>query len=460
MLTRLQIQNFKAWEDTGTVHLAPLTVLFGANSSGKSSVNHFLMLLRQTARSPDRNNVFDFGDANAAVRLGSFREVIYRHDLEREMRFTAEWRLPSLLAVRDPRSGRRYTGDALAFQAAASQSRGRSKRVQSEGIRYYLTREGKLAIRVGMERDEERPNRWRLEARNYELIRNPGRAWELPRPVQFYGFPDEAALYYQNTAFLADLEFALQDLLGSISYLGPLRSPPERLYTWSGAEPEDVGWQGANAIPAILAARDRRFNWTRKARTVPFETVISRWLRELGLLHSFTVAEIAPERDEYEVRVKTMVRAEEVKLTDVGFGVSQVLPVIVQAFYAPVNSTVLMEQPELHLHPAVQASLADLFIAAITAREHGRPRQVQLIVESHSEHFLRRLQRRIAEEQIDESQVALYFCESGIHGSRMSRLKIDTYGDIHNWPAGFFGDELEDVIEQTDAKLQRRITAT
>jgi predicted ATPase len=177
----------------------------------------------------------------------------------------------------------------------------------------------------------------------------------------------------------------------------------------------------------------------------------------MGLVHSFSVGEIAPDRDEYEVLVKTSARAEEVKLTDVGFGVSQVLPVVVQSFYAPAHSTVLMEQPEIHLHPSVQASLADLFIAAVTAREGGERRGVQLVVESHSEHLLRRLQRRIAEGTIKETDVAVYFCYSGTLGSDMDRLEIDSYGDIINWPPDFFGDELEDVAVQAAVGMQRRL---
>jgi predicted ATPase len=457
VLSSLSIRNFKAWRDTGRIQLAPLTVFFGANSSGKSSINHFLMMLRQTVRSPDRNSVFDFGDANAAVRLGSFRDVVFRHDLEQDLSFRLEFELPSPMTVRDPRSGTRYSGDSLELSASARQPPGRSRTAQSEGFGYRLLAKGESRLGISMARDERRTNRWRLEAENYELVRNPGRAWELPRPVQFYGFPNEASLYFQNTLFLSDLELALEERLENLSYLGPLRSPPERLYSWSGNVPEDVGWRGQNAVQAILAASDRMLNWKPKSPRIPFEQVIAEWLVEMNLLHSFSVSPIAPDRDEYEVRVKTSARAEEVRLTDVGFGVSQVLPVLVQAFYAPPHSTVLMEQPEIHLHPAVQASLADLLIAAITAREDGAPRGVQLIVESHSEHLLRRLQRRIAEEEIDENDVALYFCYPASNGSEIDRLELDTYGDIVNWPPDFFGDELEDVAVQAEVGMQRRL---
>ena len=456
VLRRLRIQNFKAWQDTRSIELAPLTVLFGSNSSGKSSINHLLMMLKQTVRSPDRNSVFDFGDDNAAVRLGSFREAIFGHDMDRELRLETEWQLGSTLNVRDPRTARRYGGDRLMFEAAARQSP-RSRVVQSEGFEYALANPSGQAVSVRFSRDERRRDRWRLEADDYDLVRNPGRPWELPKPVQFYGFPQEASLYYQNALFLSDLELALEGLLNDLSYLGPLRSRPERLYSWVGGEPEDVGWQGQNTIQAILGASDRRLNWKPKSPRLPFQEVIARWLQRMGLVHSFSVQPIAPDRDEYEVRVRTSKRAEEVKLTDVGFGISQVLPVIVQAFYAPPNSTILMEQPEIHLHPSAQASLADVMIAAVTARERSEPRNVQLLVESHSEHLLRRLQRKIAEEEISESDVALYFCYAGPHGSEIDRLEVDTYGDILNWPPDFFGDELEDVSVQAEVGMQRKL---
>lgn len=457
MLRSLRIENFKAWRDTRAIELAPLTILFGSNSSGKSSLNHFLMMLRQTMRSPDRNSVFDFGDVNDAVRLGSFRDIIFAHDLERQLRFATEWQLPAPITIRDPRSRKRYTGDRLDFGAIARQPGGRIRTVQSEGFKYGLSADGVMALTAAMRRDEKRPNRWRLDAENYELVRTKGRAWELPKPVQFYGFPNEASIYFQNTLFLADLELALEERLGSLSYLGPLRSPPERLYSWSGNVPPEVGWRGESTVQAILAASERKLNWKRQSPLAPFQIVIADWLTKMGLVHDFSVGEIAPERNEYEVLVKTSARAEEVKLTDVGFGVSQVLPVVVQAFYASAHSTVLIEQPEIHLHPSVQASLADLFVAAVTAREEGEPRGVQLIVESHSEHLLRRLQRLVAERKIPETEVAIYFCYSGPNGSDIDRLELDTYGDILNWPPDFFGDELEDVAVQAEVGMQRRM---
>lgn len=459
MITRLRIENFKAWRDTGSLRLAPLTVFFGENSSGKSSINHLLMMLKQTADSPDRNSIFMFGDSNSAVELGSFPEAIFEHDLRNDLKFGFEWQLGRPLSVRDPRSRRRYQGTRIEFAASASQS-GPTRQVVSNGFTYKLKNEkGGDEISVEFVRDSKRSDRWRINTENYELVRKPGRAWELPRPVQFFGFPAQALIYYQNSEFLNSFELELERVLANLSYLGPLRSSPKRLYVWSGGIPQSVGWSGEYAIEAILSGTDRRYNWKPKSALRPLGAIVAKNLQEMGLVESFDVAPIAPNRDLYEVNIRTRGHGE-VKLTDVGFGISQVLPVVVQTFYAPAGSTVIMEQPEIHLHPSVQASLADLFIAGISAREGAAARNVQLIVESHSEHFLRRLQLRVAQGKIAAEDVALYFCSSSPAGSKIEPLKLDSVGDIHNWPPNFFGDELADVAAQTRISVASRRNAT
>src|SRR4029079_2407774 len=137
-----------------------------------------------------------------------------------------------------------------------------------------------------------------------------------------------------------------------------------------------------------------------------FQEMIAYWLQEMGLIHSFKVVEIAPGSNRWQAKVKTRPGASEVLLTDVGFGVSQVLPVVTLLQYVPEGATVILEQPEIHLHPLAQAGLADVILQAATHR------RVQVILESHAEHLLVRLQRRIAEEEISSDDVKLYFCDA------------------------------------------------
>jgi predicted ATPase len=80
MLRQLRIQNFKIWKDTGSIRMAPITLFFGENSSGKSSIGQFLMMLKQTVESADRKAVFYPGGKNSAVQLGSYQEMVFHRN--------------------------------------------------------------------------------------------------------------------------------------------------------------------------------------------------------------------------------------------------------------------------------------------------------------------------------------------------------------------------------------------
>ena len=165
-----------------------------------------------------------------------------------------------------------------------------------------------------------------------------------------------------------------------------------------------MGYEGENTIAAILSARNRKISLGYKQRTKPLQEIVASELKKMGLIEAFEVNPISRKRQEYEVKVRTKGSKDSVDLPDVGFGISQVLPVLVQCFYAPPGSIIVMEQPEIHLHPRAQSALADVMIDVINSRENGEDRNIQLVIETHSEHFLRRLQRRIAEERSRQGQ--------------------------------------------------------
>ena len=205
-----------------------------------------------------------------------------------------------------------------------------------------------------------------------------------------------------------------------------------------------------------LAATGRRLNPGAHRRKEAFQALLARWLKTLGVIEEFAIVPVAEGSDVYEARVRAPGSSETVLLPDVGFGVSQVLPVVVECFYAQAHATIIVEQPEIHLHPAVQSQLADLFIETVRSRERAADRQVQLVLETHSEHLLRRLQRRIAEGVLGPDEVALYFCEGGEQGSILRPLEVDVSGNILNWPRDFFGDQMEDVARQSEMSLRSR----
>lgn len=454
MLTSLRIQNFKAWKDTGPTPLAPLTILFGANSSGKSSLGHLLLALKQTALSSDRRRALQLGDDRSLVELGSFQECLHNNDLSQPLNFELGWNPDELLSVHDPISGAQFLGDELLLEVSLAANAQAQPRVSR--LAYTLRERGTSHMRVIYERPSNQPASLRSEG--YALKLSPGHGRPLQEPDKFYRLSDQTRARYENAGFTTDFALSTEAMLQGVHHLGPLRESPRRLYLWSGDAPEDVGQRGEQTIAALLAATQQN----RIIASGPgeagqrFDACIAGWLQRLGIIAGFAVRPIAPGRKEYEVMVRTHPQAHEVKISDVGFGVSQILPVLVQAFYCPPNSTIWMEQPEVHLHSQVQAELADTLIAAVQAHEEGRPRNVQIIVESHSEHLLNRLQRRIAEGSIPAEHVAVYFCRRSDNASELEPLRLNAYGEIENWPENFFGDEMADIAARTRAAMEKR----
>ena len=449
MITELRAQNFKSWQDTGALQFAPLTGLFGANSSGKTSILQVLLMLMQTVESPDRNRVLHFGDDRSFVDFGTFHDLLHTHNTDLTLQLDISWKLTKPLSFGRTSLFPININD-LTFHTEIHEE---NDRPLVEHFHYTTDRDA-FGMRRVIKNKKSRKNQYELIQGDFQAIRNPGRPWNLPPPVKCYGFPDEVSGYYQNLGFLSDFVLAFENLFSEITYLGPLREYPRRSYIWSGERPQDVGLSGEEAIPALLAARAEGLTSPRlvnvKRSHKPIEHRILEWLQKMELIDSFSLEPIAENRKDYEFRVKKSPNSSEVLITDVGFGVSQLLPVLVLCYYAPENSTIILEQPEIHLHPKVQSDLADVLIDVV------KNRNVQIILESHSEHLLLRLMRRIAEEDISADQTSLYFCQINDGTSEIERLKVDEYGNISNWPQDFFGDSTGELVEKTKAEMQRR----
>ncbi len=301
MLTKLRIRNFKAWKDTGEIRLAPITVFFGANSAGKTSLLQFLLMLKQTAESPDRRRVLQLGDDYSLVDLGTFQDLIFEHDLSQKLEFELAWRLPKPLPVSDPPNALVSMVSAMSFSAAIATL---DEAQHVDWLKYEALSEGgqpSLSVRLARSRSQD----YKLTAEGYKLNRVQGRVWPLRSPERFYGFPNEVSTRFQNAAFIEDLTFELEEQMKRVLYLGPLREVPNRHYSWSGDSPEHVGINGDTTVAALLAGEKRKIGAGPHKRAQPFQEVIARWLKQLGLLESFHAKKIAPNRKEYEVRVRT-----------------------------------------------------------------------------------------------------------------------------------------------------------
>lgn len=463
MIKSLRIQNFKGWKDTGNIKLSPITLFLGPNSSGKSSIGQFLLLLKQSVTS-DRKTVLFLGNSDSVVELGGSVDMLYKGDTSNKLDFEYRWTLPkeiSLNTLGNEDAPDQLSVDSIDFHGQIglySKEKDENQYLEVESMEYTSFYKGSEQISASLKRVSKASSArsYKAAAKPFRLIRTLGRPWELPNPYRFYGFPAEMLSYFKNAYFTPQLNAEHEQLFSTISYIGPLRERGDRQYRWTGSVPSDVGPTGKNTILALLASRtqDRMYNFKPNQPRLNFEEVVAKCLKDMGLIEQIAIGKVREDKSDYDVKVKPKGSESFSDIPDVGFGISQVLPVIVQLFYAPANSIIIMEQPELHLHPSAQAKLADVMIDAINAREDAQPRNIQLIIETHSEHFLRRFQRRIAERALSEEQFSAYFANNEKAPTVLEPLQINLYGEIINWPKNFFGDITGDVLAQAEAKFK------
>ena len=168
---------------------------------------------------------------------------------------------------------------------------------------------------------------------------------------------------------------------------------------------------------------------------------MDRWLgQELQVITGFDLVEIDAYRELFTVKARDAKTGAAVNLADTGYGVAQVLPILLQLYFSRPGQIVLIEEPELHLNPAAQRVLFDLIHGFAS---EGR----QIIVETHSEHFLLRLRRRSIEQPELRQMVRLYFGDRKDDHSEVTELPLTEDGRLDNWPAGFLNEALEESVE-------------
>ena len=432
MLTHIRMKNFKSWQDSGEVKLAPLTGFFGANSSGKSSLLQMLLLLKQTIASKE---VLFFGDENSLVNLGSFNEVIHCHnpDAQLELEFGCELREPRLIDISlEDEPPHKTAVDGFTFNTVLSAG---NREPQIQKFR-YVSSMGRPKIIWRFRQSMVEGGRIRRVGDQVFNGSSMGDAYVH----NSYGVPALRRNIAWHSKFLAQFSSLFKAFFSDLYYLASTRAEPRRQDRWEGEHPIDVGKQGHDVISALLSARVKHLGRN--------ETHISAWLQKMKLAHSFSLESQGDDGKDYEIRLRKNAESPAVTLVDMGYGLSQFLPVLVLCYYVPEGSTLILEQPGIHLHPMVQSQLADLLIEVVTERN------LQVIVESHSEHLLVRLQRRIAEGKIGKDKIGLYFCRNdeaeGV--STLDPLDVDRVGNIRNWPENFFGDVMGDMFAITNAQ--------
>ena len=295
-----------------------------------------------------------------------------------------------------------------------------------------------------------RPYFWRIPS---QLPRSLNEEQKVALGIEF-GL-SEISRYMSNR--IQDVNSFLQ----GIQHVGPLRNWPERIYFGTGGRPTSVGVRGE--FTQELFWIDKRVGHEKLVKD------INDWLAKLKLDIELEVVSLGV-GDIYQLRVKENDLS--INIADVGFGLSQILPIVTecinykigdsmkvkeieQRFYNPfdfrtekVNKILITEQPEIHLNPRIQAELGDFFI-------HIADSEKAILIETHSEHIISRIQRRVADGTLKPEDVVIYFISKIGNKSNIKEISISRNGHFNYWPEGFFQDDFEDAIEILKSSLKQ-----
>ena len=257
-------------------------------------------------------------------------------------------------------------------------------------------------------------------------------------------------IHNMNSEFGTGMEL-ISDFLAKMGHVGPLRNSPRRIYFAAGGSPGMQPEESDQVEQRIFSSSSSQ------DRELIRET--NEWLKQTGFDCQLDVTDVGV-GDLYQIEVKQSGLS--VNLADAGFGLSQTLPIIIEClnmqfednssqssrrgvrFSPQIQSNIklsLIEQPEIHLNPKIEASLGDFFISIA---ESG----VSLLIETHSEHILNRLQRRVAEGEVENSEdINIYFVSKEEGVSNIDRIDISPSGQLSDWPDDFFQDDFTDAME-------------
>ena len=257
----------------------------------------------------------------------------------------------------------------------------------------------------------------------------------------------------QSTARIADVlrsssrdvrraSESISSALRRVEVIGAMRQPPLRTYLHSGAVGRHIGVAGENWGALIATASSAR------GRSTSFLRDVKRWMKKAGIASDVKIRWLSDRH--FEVVVEHPMTHELENVSDVGRGTSQVLPVIIAGYRLSRDSTFLVEEPEIHLHPRAQASLGDFFVDMTK-------RGVQSVVETHSEYLIMRLQQHIASGRLSPEDVLFYYVDASGESKRIRSLELDenaTFSD--GIPGGFFPQRLSEASQLVKARGGRR----
>jgi len=513
MLKSIGLENFRAFKKLDNLEINPLTVLCGTNSSGKSTIIKSILLWKQSIDRDSTSGVRGFAYNGELVQLGSPKNWLFNNEKNKEIKFKLK------ISTKDggikPHLVRQILGQGTGHGTRDQDGRPLEYEINfSLGFIPFPNAEGGIKITdyhinikkisfvktnksspelaskkkssrqildIRIEGDSQNDNytiswknlpedgRWsRVHGDELKKERKAGTIKVLNDSslINILRFePDFTNINIESTDhdilrqifFISlDIKASFRDIFNRISYLGPIRGEPKRVIFDEGYS-GNMGTKGENTefifdhyIKRRVAyyffdSKENKFN----SRKTTLRKASELWLSELGI-KNFKLKKYANDILSFHLN-SSEYSDYNVSIADVGFGVSQVVPIIIQGLLLGRGGTLMIEQPELHLHPKMQMKLADFFLSLVIAGK-------KIIVETHSEHIINRLVRRVVEDNNNKFKqlVGINFVSSTKNGSKIEKIELSETEGIVNWPDEFFDQAADEQEKIMTAIIQKK----
>jgi len=496
MIEQISLTNFKAFQSLPGLPIKPITVLCGTNSCGKSSLLQSILFLKQTFESQDPSHTVLLN--GRLVHLGTFENIVYGKSKDAPVVFDLTFRFlqedlrrpphgnspPLYYLLRDliPQEHDHLENATCRLQYRVSLRHG-TARASAYDLKPVIISEMSSHAEVLVEGRPPAPGASLTVRQNADATytvswanfhRRPAKAESKDvsqgqinvtlefgnlslKSIGFGGEPNRPEIPSAVMFLFYRMTGIVQNALSTFSYLGPLREEPSRRYIYED-EVVQVGTKGENAAYIYLAEQDSKIpqfhiyneqlGRFELGRSHKLGDAVRDWLSLMG------ITEFRPERMNeiiYLTLDAGLAKDVTVNIADVGFGVSQIFPIILEGLRVPTGTTLVLEQPEIHLHPRLQMQLADYLVSLALSGK-------RVIIETHSDHIVHRLVRRIVEAPDNRMRdlVGIHFISKTPEGAVAEEVQIDPSRGIVNWPEGFFDQvatEQESIIR---AGLRKR----
>ena len=442
---KISIENFKSIRKLHQFEIKPFTVLSGVNNAGKSSLVQLLLLLKQTLElSSDKKVISEVGDYYS---INNLSDVFYAKDKKNKISFGLTFNKSEFKDIHFPELG---VGD-YEVEVLIAFLQNTEKIVVSDFIvKINIPKSEKVNI---LKLNLEQNGLYNVES-DSDLYGKGLTFKEFTSAIDFVAFyPSSYEVTINGSVekrlFTFDwLKNSINLIFSNISYVGPARIEPEEGYLIPKAH-NDVGKSGQFTSQILKEKAGNPVSYRKlqkKDNGIEYLAANNKLLLAIRywMCDAFDVADdIYSEKEEDLYRIVLINKNKiKVNIKHVGFGISQLLPIVVQGLIMQKDGILIVEQPEIHLHPKVQSLLFD-FLYSLTL--DGK----KVIVETHSSHFITRMRRRIAEDESNamDDRINLTFIENNIFRT----LNLDDFGKLDYYP--------KDFIEPTNAELSAIVQA-